>query len=314
MTEVKRQAPKPLQSGRLRMFRSNIALYIMLVPGILYFFIFRYIPFYGLTIAFKDFQLLKGIQASPWVGFVHFEKLFSDSIFLSILQNTFLISLYKLLWGFPVPIIFALMLNEVRNRYFKKTIQTFSYLPYFISWVILSGIFINIFSTNGAISMVLKVFGVQPQAWLANAKYFRSILVITDIWKGFGWGAVVYLSALSGVDPALYEAGIMDGANKLQRMWYITLPSIMPIIVIMLILNSANILEAGFDQIYNMYNPSVYSVAEVLDTYMYKTGLQQMQYSTSTAVGLFKSLVAAFLIVLTNWLSNLMGGKEYSLW
>lgn len=289
-------------------------LYVMMLPGIAYFILFHYVPMYGVTLAFKNFLFMEGISGSPWVGLKHFEKAFSDPYFFQIIRNTLLISLYKLFFGFPVPILFALLLNEVTSLRFKKLVQTASYLPHFISWVVMSGIFIMVFSFDGPINELIKALGGDPVLFLADERYFRSILVITDIFKGFGWGSIIYFAAISGIDPQLYEAAIMDGAGRLQRALRITLPMLVPVIAIMLILNMSGILDAGFDQIFNMYNPSVYHVSDIIDTYVYRKGLVEMQYSYSSAVGLFKSAVALILILIVNRIVRTIGGKEYALW
>ncbi|OXS61892.1 protein lplB [Cohnella sp. CIP 111063] len=289
-------------------------LYVMMLPGIAYFILFHYVPMYGVTLAFKNFLFMEGISGSPWVGLKHFEKAFSDPYFFQIIRNTLLISLYKLFFGFPVPILFALLLNEVTSLRFKKLVQTASYLPHFISWVVMSGIFIMVFSFDGPINELIKALGGDPVLFLADERYFRSILVITDIFKGFGWGSIIYFAAISGIDPQLYEAAIMDGAGRLQRALRITLPMLVPVIAIMLILNMSGILDAGFDQVFNMYNPSVYHVSDIIDTYVYRKGLVEMQYSYSSAVGLFKSAVALILILIVNRIVRTIGGKEYALW
>jgi len=286
----------------------------MLSPGILFFIIFSYIPMYGVLLAFKDFRIMDGIMASPWVGLEHFQRAFSDPYFLQVLENTILISVYRLVWGFPVPILFALLLNEIFHQKFKKLVQTVSYLPFFLSWVILGGMFINILSLNGPINIFISILGFEPRIFLAIPEYFRSILVITEIWRGFGWGAVIYLAAISSINEEMYESAYLDGANRFQRAFYITIPTISPIIVIMLILSCSSILSAGFDQVFNLYNPMVMNVADIIDTYVYRKGLLDMDYSYATAVGVFKSVVALILIIGVNMTARKLGGKDYVLW
>ncbi|MBA2941082.1 sugar ABC transporter permease [Paenibacillus sp. CGMCC 1.16610] len=286
----------------------------MLLPGLLYFLVFHYIPIYGVVLAFKNFKIMQGIMASPWVGFDHFEKVFADPNFYRVLNNTLIISLYKIVFAFPIPIIFALLLSEITRERFKKLVQTISYLPHFMSWVILAGIFISIFSLNGPMNAIVKLFGGDPVLFMADDRYFRSILVLTDIYQGFGWGSIVYFAAIAGIDPQLQEAAIMDGANRFKRIIYITLPMLLPVISIMLILRMAHVLDAGFDQIFNMYNPKVYGVSDILDTFVYRKGLLETNYSYATAVGLFKSVVALVLIVLVNKAVHMMGGKDHTLW
>jgi putative aldouronate transport system permease protein len=297
-----------------RKLKGYQVLYFMLLPGLLYFILFHYVPIYGVVLAFKNFKIMQGILASPWVGFEHFQKVFADPNFYRVLNNTLIISLYKIVFAFPIPIIFALLLSEITRERFKRLVQTISYLPHFMSWVILAGIFISIFSLNGPVNAIVKLFGGDPVLFMADDGYFRSILVMTDIYQGFGWGSIVYFAAIAGIDPQLQEAAIMDGANRFKRMIYITLPMLLPVISIMLILRMAHVLDAGFDQIFNMYNPKVYGVSDILDTFVYRKGLLETNYSYATAVGLFKSVVALVLIMLVNKAVHMMGGKDHTLW
>ena len=225
-------------------------LYLLLLPGIVALFIFNYIPMYGVVIAFKEYNIFAGISKSPWVGFLQFERLFRNPDFLQVIVNTLLISTYKLIWGFPAPIILALLLNELRNKHFKKTAQTILYLPHFISWVIFAGLIVTFLNpTTGVVNDIIVRLGGRKVDFLASKSMFRSILVITDIYKGVGWGTIVYLSAISGVDPTLYEAATVDGASRFRQVWHITLPAIRSVVVVLLILNLSNILNAGFDQV-----------------------------------------------------------------
>jgi ABC-type polysaccharide transport system, permease component len=269
---------------------------------------------YGVLIAFKDYRIMDGIFSSQWVGLKYFNKALEDPYFITVLKNTVIISIYKFVCCFPAPIIFALLLNELIFPKFKKVVQTVSYLPFFLSWVILGGIFINILSLEGPVNTVLSVFGVKPTILLAEPKLFRSILVITDIWKGFGWNSVIYIASLSNIDVKMYEAAIIDGASRLKRIIFITIPSLGPVIVISLILSCSNILNIHFDQVYNLYNPMVMNVADIIDTYVYRRGLIDMDYSYTTAVGIFKSLVSMMLMITTNSIANRYGGKGYGLW
>lgn len=286
-------------------------LYLLLIPGVAYFLIFKYLPMYGLIIAFKDYNVFlgknffNGIWASQWVGFKHFETLFNSLKFWQILRNTVVISFYKLIFGFPAPILLALLLNEVKNRHFKRTIQTILYLPHFISWVVIAGIVMSLLSMEfGVIKEVFKLFNIEPFNILASEKYFRSILVISDIWKGAGWGTILYLAGLSNIDVNLYEAAKIDGASRLKQAWYITLPGLLSIIVLQLILNIGSLLNAGFDQIISLQNFMVLSVSDIFETYIYRVGLGSMEYSFTTAVGLFKSVVAVLLIVISDRISK----------
>ncbi|MCJ8014204.1 ABC transporter permease subunit [Paenibacillus sp. KQZ6P-2] len=289
-------------------------LLLMMIPAVIYYIIFNYAPMYGVLLAFKDFKITQGILGSPWVGFKHFEMVFEDPYFYTVLRNTLIISIYKLLFGFPVPILFALLLSEMPGMKFKRLVQTVSYLPHFISWVVLGGIFFTIFSLEGPVNMIVHLFGGEQALFLADDRYFRTILVVTSIFQGFGWGSIIYFAALSNIDPQLHEAAVMDGAGRFQRMFHISIPMLAPVIAIMLILSMSGILDAGFDQIFNMYNVKVYNVADIIDTYVYRKGLVEMNYSYATAVGLFKSVIALLLIITVNTVVKRLGGKEHALW
>lgn len=289
-------------------------LLIMMIPAIVYYIIFHYLPMFGVLLAFKDFKITQGILGSPWAGLHHFEKIIHDSYFYTVLKNTVVISLYKLVFGFPVPIVFALLLSEISNMKFKKVVQTVSYLPHFISWVVLAGIFFTIFSLDGPVNAIVKLFGGDPMLFLADDRYFRTILVVTSIFQGFGWGSIIYFAAISSIDPQLYEAAVIDGAGRFKRMIYISIPMLVPIIAIMLILSMSGVLDAGFDQIFNMYNAKVYNVSDIIDTYVYRKGLIELNYSYATAVGLFKSVVALFLIIAVNRIVKWIGGKDHAIW
>lgn len=286
---------------------------MLLIPGMIYFIIFKYLPIYGLVIAFKDYKFLEGIMASPWVGFKVFGEMFALKSFWEVFSNTLIISFYKLIFGFPAPIIFALLLNEIRHVHYKKIVQTISYLPHFVSWVILGGLFMQFLSPSmGPINIIIKSLGGKPIYFLADPKWFRSVLVTTEIWKSLGWGSIVYLAALSGIDPALYEAASIDGAGRWHKMVHITFPSLVPIITIMLILSTGKLVNDNFDQIFNLYNPAVYKVADVIGTYTYRMGLEGMKYSFATAVGLFKNIISFGLVITANMISKRI--NEYGIW
>lgn len=298
-------------------FKSNLKrykeYYIMLIPGILFFLIFCYGPMYGLVIAFQDFYPLKGIGGSEFVGLKHFKALLTDPFFTSVLKNTLLISLYKLLICFPAPIFLCLVLNEIRNVKFKKIAQSVSYLPHFISWVVVSGIIIEFLSpSRGAVNILLQNLGFDPVFFVAEPKYFRGVLVISDLWKSIGWGSIVYLAAVTGVDPALYEAAEMDGAGRIKRIIHITLPALAPIVTVMLIMQSGKILNDSFEQVYNFLTPSTYKVGDVISTFVYRMGIQKMQYSFTTAVDLFKNVISFLLVILTNYVAR--KSNDYALW
>lgn len=305
--------PKEKLSLKSRLWRDRY-LYLLLLPGILYFVVFRYVPMYGVVIAFQDFKMSKGIWDSAWVGLDHFKMLLSGLSFPSVFKNTVIISLYKLLVGFPAPIILALLLNEVRSRRFKKVTQTIVYLPHFISWVILAGLIAAFLHPDtGIINELVKLFNNgQGIDFLASKTYFRSVLVITEVYKGIGWGSIIYISAISSIDSEIYEAAMVDGASRFRRMWHITLPALRSTIIVVFILNMGGILNAGFEQIYLLYNARVYEVADIIDTYVYRSGMQSSNYSLATAAGLFKSVISLILVVGANKISHLF--KEDGLW
>ena len=285
--------------------RKDWDLYAALIPGIAFLLLFKYTPMYGIIIAFKDYNIFDGFAASPWVGFKHFERLFASDSFLQVFRNTLLISIYKIVFLFPLPIIIAIMLNELKNMIFKRSVQTIIYLPHFLSWVIVSGLFIDILSTNGGIvNRIIVALGGEPIRFFLDSDIFRSVLVASAGWKETGWSTIVYLAALTSIDPQLYEAAKIDGAGKWKQTLHITIPGLVPIILLMFILRLGNILEAGTEQILVMYNPSVYNVADVIGTYVYRTGLGEQNYSFSTAVGLFESVVAFILIISGNAFSR----------
>lgn len=281
--------------------------HLMLLPGIVLVFIFSYLPFYGLIIAFQDFNPGQGF-GSPWVGMENFEHVFNQPNFLRTIWNTLFMSLFKIIGGIVVPVIFALLLNEVVRSVIKRTFQTLVYLPNFLSWVIMAGIMIDILSKDGIVNSFLGLLGVEPISFLGNAAIFPWTMIVTDVWKGFGFGTVVYLAALTSIDPGLYEAAIIDGAKRWKQTIYITLPLLAPTIVLMTVLSLSNVLNAGFDQIYNLYSPSVYETGDIIDTYVYRLGIQQAQYSIGTAVGLFKSVISCIMVVLSYVLAYRVAG------
>lgn len=290
-----------LQRFRVR----NWALYTMILPGLIYFVVFKYIPLTGSVIAFQDYNVFGGVFGSPFVGMKHFINLFTYPEFYSVLTNTLLISLYKLLFGFPAPIVLALLLNEIRKMLFKRTIQTVLYLPHFLSWVIAGGLIINFLSpSSGIVNEIIRFFGGEAIFFLQEPKYFRSIIVASGIWKEVGWNTIIYLAALTAINPDLYEAAQVDGAGKLRQAFSITIPSLMPTIVVLLLLNIGNILDLGFEQIYMFLNPLVYDTGEVFDTYIYRIGLLGGQFSYTTAIGIFKSVVGFILLFGANYLSK----------
>ncbi|MEK5061414.1 protein lplB [Paenibacillus sp. FSL H7-0326] len=287
---------------------KNKWIYVMLLPGILYFMIFKYLPMYGLVISFQDYKPFKGILGSEWVGFEHFARLFNEPDFLNILTNTLILFGLNLLFYFPVPIILALMLNEVRNSFFKKTFQTLVYLPHFMSWVIIVSIgYVMLTMDGGIVNELLVFFGFEKINFLLSTEWFRPTYIIQVIWREAGWGTIVYLAAIASVDPQLYEAARMDGANRLRQIWHITLPAIRSVIIILLILKIGDVLELGFEHVYLLLNSMNREVAEIIDTYVYTAAMKQGQFSYSTAIGFFKSFVGLILVMIANKLAKKMG-------
>ena len=304
---------KSLFKKELNKYIKYRHLFFMFIPAILYYIVFHYMPLYGVQIAFKDYKFLKGISGSAWIGLTHFETLFNTPSFKEVFKNTIFISFYKFIFGFPAPIIFALLLNELTHIPYKKAIQTISYLPHFVSWVILAGIFVQFFSPNsGPVNMFLKAIGLNPIYFLADPKWFRTILVITHVWKSVGWGSIIYLASISGINQDMYEAAYIDGATRIQRIKYITLPFLDHVVTIMLIFAVGNLINDDFDQIFNLYNPAVYRVGDVLGTYNYRKGLLDMEYGYSTAVGLFKNTISFTMIILANSFTKKI--NDYGIW
>jgi len=299
--------------GLGKRIRRNRWLYIFMLVPLAYYIIFKYAPMYGIIIAFKDFRIGLGFSGSRWVGLAHFQRLFASADFYRILRNTLLLNVYALVFGFPVPIIIALLLNEIRLLSFKKIAQSILYLPHFISWVVLAGIFIQMLSpSTGIANVFLKAIGLTPIYFMADSFWWPVMFVLSGIWQGAGWGSIIYLAAISNIDPELYEAARIDGAGKFGQIWNITLPCIKGTVAIMLILRMGSMMDVGFEHIYNLQNPAVFNVADVISTYVYRIGIQGAQYSYTTAVGLFQSIVAFILVVATNRIVRAMG--ESSLW
>jgi putative aldouronate transport system permease protein len=278
-----------------RTIRMEGPYYVLLLPCVVLVFIFCYIPLYGVIMAFERYNVALGFS-SPWVGLANFRQIFSQAQFLRTIWNTLYIAVFKIIGGIIVPVVFALLLNEVHRDRVKRIFQTLVYLPHFLSWVILAGVMIDILSLEGIVNRAIAATGLQPVMFLADPKIFPWTMVITDIWKGFGFGTVVYLAALASIDPGLYEAALVDGAGRWMQTFYITLPMLVPTVALMTVLALGGVLNAGFDQIFNLYSPIVYSSGDIIDTFVYRLGIEQAQYSVSAAVGLFKSLVSAVLI------------------
>ncbi len=293
--------------------RRNWDLYVLITPVVIYFLIFKYWPMYGVQIAFKDFIANKGIWGSPWRGFKHFRRFFRSYHFWPLIRNTVGISVYQLAVGFPIPIIFALMLNEVKNEKFKKSVQTITYAPHFLSTVVLVGMMTAMLSPkNGIVNEFIKLLGKEPIYFMAEANWFKTVYVWSGIWQNTGWNSIIYMAALAGIDPQLYEAAIVDGASKWQRMWNITIPGILPTAITLLILNTGRIMNVGFEKVFLMQNGLNLTSSEVISTYVYKAGLIGAEYSFSAAVGLFNSIINFILLITVNKISRKT--TETSLW
>ncbi|WP_339821226.1 sugar ABC transporter permease [Paenibacillus sp. FSL R7-0216] len=292
---------------RKRLWR-NKWLYLMLLPGVLYFIIFKYFPMYGLIISFQDYKPYDGIRGSEWVGLEHFRRLFTEPDFMIILKNTVILFALNLFIYFPVPIILALMLNELRGHFFKRLFQTFVYLPHFMSWVIIVSItYVMVTMDGGIINELLVYFGLEKINFLLNPEWFRPMYILQVIWREAGWGTIIYLAGMAAIDPGLYEAARMDGAGRMRQVWHITLPSIRGVIITLFILKIGHVLDLGFEHVYLLLNSMNRQVAEIIDTYVYTAGLRQGQYSYSTAIGFFKSVIGLILVMLVNKLSKKIG-------
>lgn len=302
--------------GMFQFFKKDIIkyryIYLMILPVVLWYFIFCYMPMYGAQIAFKDFNPGLGILKSPWVGLKHFRLFFDGVYFWRTFRNTLLISLYSLIFGFPAPIILALLLNEVSSKRFKRTVQTVTYLPHFISLVVVCGIIREFTATEGIINTVIEMFGGERRSMLLAPELFRSIYVVSGIWQNIGWDSIIYLAALSGVDPTYYDAAIVDGAGRFKRVLHVTLPGIAPTIIILLILRIGQIMNVGFEKIILLYNENIYETADVISSYVYRKGILEQSYSYSAAVGLFNSVINFLLVIIANTISRKV--NETSLW
>ncbi|WP_235885340.1 ABC transporter permease [Paenibacillus cymbidii] len=283
------------------------------MPVIVYFAVFHYVPMYGVLIAFKKFQALKGIVGSPWVGFDNFRHFFESVYFGRVIKNTVLLSLYSLLWGFPAPIAFALLLNELRERFFKRFVQTVSYLPHFISLVVVAGMIVTFTSPiDGVINAFLQWIGEKPVNFLNEPGWFRTVYIVSGVWQDFGWGSIIYLAALAGINPQLYEAAEVDGARRWHKMRYITLPGLLPTIVILFILQVGHLMDVGYEKILLLYSPATYETADVIGTFVYRSGIVGSQFSYAAAVGLFNNAINVVLLVTVNRISRKL--TDTSLW
>ncbi len=283
---------------------TEMYFHLMMLPGIVFILIFSYVPMFGIIMAFQDYVLAKGIFGSKFVGLKHFKYIFSLPDIAKIVQNTVTIALGKIIFGTFMAIAFSILLNEIKNRYLKKSVQTIVYLPHFLSWVVLSSVVVNMFNLDGTINQILTSLGFAKLNFLGNNKLFQPLLIGTEVWKEFGYSSVIYLAAITTIDPGLHEAAAIDGATWWKRVLHITLPGMLPIILLMAAMNLSSILSAGFDQVYNLYTPMVYESGDILDTYVYRIGLISRKYSFGTAVGLFKSIIGMVLMLSANELAK----------
>ena len=302
-------SPATVKKGlKFKKILSNYQLYLFLLPALIYFIVFHYLPMYGILIAFKDFVATKGIMGSPWVGFKHFERFFESFQFWTLIKNTLGLSVVQLIVGFPLPIFLALMLNQIRSEKYKRFVQTVVYAPHFISVVVLAGMIFVFFSNNGLINNIILLFGGDPISFMAKPEWFKPLYIASGVWQETGWAAIIYLAALAGVSPELHEAAVMDGANKWQRILHVDIPAIMPTAVILLILSVGGIMNIGFEKAYLLQTPMNQPSAEIIPTYVYKMGLQQAQYSFAAAVGLFNAVINLILLIAVNKFSKKLSG------
>ena len=292
------------QTSLRRNFKKYWPYYLMVLPGVVYLIVFKYVPMLGSVIAFQDYSVYKGMLGSEWVGIKYFKSLFSYPDFQRIFTNTLVLGLYKIILVFPIPVFLALMMNEVKSHKLKKTIQTAVYIPYFLSWIIVAELIFDFLGISGIFNQIRQGLGMQPLLVMQQSKYFRIVYVISSIWKEAGWGTVVYIAAISGIDQSLYEAAQIDGASRWQRMTRITLPLLIPTIVTLLLLNIGSFMELGFEHVFSLLTPMTYSTGDIFDTYVYRVGILQAQYSLTTAVGLFQSTIGLILVVTFNKLSK----------
>lgn len=305
---------RPERKSRMtRLWQNNKYLWLLFLPCLIYFILFRYVPMFGLIITFKDYNLFKGVWESKWVGLKYYKMFLENPDFLLLMKNTFLLGLYKLVFGFPAPIILALLLNELKNAVFKRFVQTVSYLPHFISNVIVASMAIMFLSPSGGlINNLLGVFGVGPINFMMKPEMFRGVYVLSEIWQHIGWETIIYLAALTAVDPRLYEAASIDGASRMRKLWHVTLPGISPAIVITLILNIGKVLEIGFEKVFLMQNPAIYETADIISTYVYRVGMEQGNFSYGASIDLFMGIISLVFIYGANQFSRRV--SETSLW
>lgn len=289
--------------------RKNYEFYLFLIPGLVFLILFEALPMYNITIAFKNFKVPLGLSGSPWVGFNNFKRIFNDPYFYKVIRNTLVINLYKVIFITPLPMLLAVLMNEMQIVKIKKFVQTIVYVPHFFTWVVVYSVFYIIFGSGGVVNTIIKILGGDQILFFMNGGWFRFLLVLSDAWHSTGWGTIVYLAVITSIDTNIYEAAIVDGANKFRQMWHITLPSLLPTFVLMISINLGNILQSGFGQVLVFYNPTVYEMGDIIGTYVYRVGLGQTNYSYATAVGLFNSVIGFILVILSNMFSRRVTGK-----
>lgn len=304
---------KARKLGIFTEIKKNLTLYLMILPVFIGFVIFRYLPMSGIILAFKDYDIIKGISGSPWVGFKWFQYFFEDPYFVRLIRNTIMLNIYGFIFGFWPPIMLAILLNEVRHRRFKKIVQSISYLPHFIATIVIVGVMIEMLGTYGIVNDLIERMGFERVSFLSSPSYFRGIYVGSGIWQGVGWSSILYLATISGIDPELYLAASIDGAGRLGRIAYITIPGLMPTIRLLFIFEVSAMISVGFEKAYLLQNPSIYETADVISTYVYRMGIQQMDMSYGTAIGLFEGVIAALLLMSANYLVKKTSGED-GLW
>lgn len=288
-------------------FKNHFMLYLMMIPGVVALIVFCYVPMYGIIIAFQDFNVFEGYFGSPWVGLQHFKTLFSDPYFFRLMKNTFLLGMLSFLFSFPAPLILALVINECRLNKFKSVVQSISYLPHFIPMVVMVGIMIELFGSYGVVNSVLNFFGIESISFFSKVQWFRPLYIGSAVWKGAGWGSIIYMGALTAIDTALYEAAEIDGASRWDRLVHITLPAIKPTVVTLFILDIGGIMKVGFEKVFLMYSPATYEVADVLSTYVYRQGIVNANFSYSSAVDLFNNVISVCFVLAANWFAKKLG-------
>ncbi|WP_135556464.1 ABC transporter permease [Paenibacillus cymbidii] len=314
MHERSRLAVRPVAvwSRAREELKRNYILYLMVCPAVIGFFLFHYRPLYGITIAFKQYDLVLGFDRSPWVGLKHYISFFHDPYAVRVIRNTLVLGFYSILFGFWPPIVLALLLNEITSMRWKRLFQSISYLPHFIAMVVVVGMMVQLLGSNGPVNAILQQMGLEQIPFFNESGYFRTLYIGSGIWQGIGWGSILYIAALTGIDPELYEASYMDGANRFRRMWHISIPGLLPTITILFILHASDIINVGFEKVYLMLNPALYETGDVIQTYVYRRGIVERNFSFATAVGLMNSVASFLILYVTNRLSRKANGQ--SLW